>query len=289
FLDKAAIVAEGDFETHGAVSVLNPWKLSSVTRVEEVKMMARLLPIWATTIIFWTTYAQMITFSVQQASTMERSIGSFQIPAGSLTVFFVAAILITLGVYDRLIMPLWKKWKGKQGFTNIQRMAIGLVLSILGMTAAALAERKRLAVAKAVGGDTATLPISVFLLIPQFFLVGSGEAFIYTGQLDFFITKSPKGMKTMSTGLFLSTLSLGFFISSFLVSVVKRVTGNNGEGWLADNINYGRLDCFYGLLTILSVINFVAFLVCVIWYMPQKSKDFQNNGIVNGNLAEEKC
>lgn len=252
-------------------------------------MMARLLPIWATTIIFWTTYAQMITFSVQQASTMERSIGSFQIPAGSLTVFFVAAILITLGVYDRLIMPLWKKWKGKQGFTNIQRMAIGLVLSILGMAAAALAERKRLAVAKAVGGDTATLPISVFLLIPQFFLVGSGEAFIYTGQLDFFITKSPKGMKTMSTGLFLSTLSLGFFISSFLVSVVKRVTGNDGEGWLADNINYGRLDCFYGLLTILSVINFVAFLVCVIWYMPQKRKDFQNNGIVNGNLAEEKC
>lgn len=77
--------------------------------------MARLLPIWATTIIFWTTYAQMITFSVQQASTMERSIGSFQIPAGSLTVFFVAAILITLGVYDRIIMPLWKKWKGKQG------------------------------------------------------------------------------------------------------------------------------------------------------------------------------
>ena len=86
-----------------------------MTRVEEVKMMARLLPIWATTIIFWTTYAQMITFSVDQASTMERSIGNFQIPAGSLNVFFVAAILITLGVYDRLIMPFWKKWKGKPG------------------------------------------------------------------------------------------------------------------------------------------------------------------------------
>lgn len=123
-LDKAAIVAEGDFEMHGMVSAPNPWKLSSVTRVEEVKMMARLLPIWATTIIFWTTYAQMITFSVQQASTMERSIGSFQIPAGSLTVFFVAAILITLGVYDRLIMPLWKKWKGKQGKLRSIRILI---------------------------------------------------------------------------------------------------------------------------------------------------------------------
>lgn len=78
-------------------------------------MVARLMPVWATTIIFWTTYAQMITFSVEQASTMERSIGGFQIPAGSLTVFFVAAILITLAVYDRLVMPLWKKSSGNPG------------------------------------------------------------------------------------------------------------------------------------------------------------------------------
>ncbi|KAI4344122.1 hypothetical protein L6164_011390 [Bauhinia variegata] len=205
FLEKAAIMAEDDFVKNmpGSASAPNPWKLCSLTRVEEVKMMARLLPIWATTIIFWTTYAQMITFSVEQASTMERSIKGFQIPAGSLTVFFVSAILITLAVYDRLIMPLWKSWKGKPGFTNIQRMAIGLVLSILGMAAAAVCERKRLSV-----------------------------------------------------------------------------------GWLPDNINYGRLDLFFALLTVLSSINFVAFLMCAVWYKPKKTKpaDVQM-GQING--AEE--
>ncbi|KAL4029261.1 hypothetical protein IC575_012488 [Cucumis melo] len=290
FLDKAAIVAEGDFEK-SVSSAPNPWKLCSVTRVEEVKMMMRLLPVWATTIIFWTTYAQMITFSVVQASTMERSLGNFKIPAGSLTVFFVVAILITLAFYDRLIMPLWKKWKGQPGFTNLQRIAIGLILSTFGMAAAALVEMKRLSVAKAVGISTATLPLSVFLLIPQFFLVGSGEAFIYTGQLDFFITQSPKGMKTMSTGLFLTTLSLGFFVSSFLVAVVKRVTGSmDGQGWLADNINYARLDCFYGLLAILSAINFVAFLVCAVWYKPQKPKQLlEMETSTNGGSGAEKC
>ncbi|XP_059638009.1 protein NRT1/ PTR FAMILY 6.2-like [Cornus florida] len=289
FLDKAAIVSDGDFE---GGSIPNPWKLCSVTMVEEVKMMARLLPIWATTIVFWTVYAQMITFSVEQASTMDRSIGNFQIPAGSLTVFFVAAILITLAVYDRLIMPLWKKWKGKPGFTNLQRIAIGLILSVIGMSAAILAERKRLSVARATSSTTATLPISVFLLIPQFFLVGSGEAFIYTGQLDFFITQSPKGMKTMSTGLFLTTLSLGFFVSSFLVSIVKKVTGSNGrQGWLADNINHSRLDCFYGLLAILSLINFVIYLFCAtLRYKPPKTKpSLQMETIINGHIAEDKC
>ncbi|XP_057967220.1 protein NRT1/ PTR FAMILY 6.2 [Malania oleifera] len=289
-LDKAAIVAKGDFEKN-AGSTPNPWKLCSVTRVEEVKMMARLLPIWATTIMFWTTYAQMITFSVEQASTMERSISNFQIPAGSLTVFFVAAILITLAVYDRFIMPIWKKWKGKPGFSSLQRIAIGLILSTVGMAAAALAEAKRLTVARATSTTTTTLPISVFLLIPQFFLVGAGEAFIYTGQLDFFITQSPKGMKTVSTGLFLTTLSLGFFLSSFLVSVVKRVTGSDGgRGWLADNINYGRLDCFYGLLAILSFINYVIFFVFSMWYKPRKPQSAalqMENIAVNGSSAEE--
>ncbi|KAK4713514.1 hypothetical protein R3W88_019421 [Solanum pinnatisectum] len=291
-LDKAAIITEGDFEEHASCSAPNPWKLSSVTRVEEVKMMARLLPIWATTIIFWTTYAQMITFSVEQASTMERTIGNFQIPAGSLTVFFVAAILITLALYDRIIMPLWKKWKGKPGFTNLQRIAIGLVLSVIGMAAAALAEQKRLTVAKSVGRNTSTLPISVFLLIPQFFFVGAGEAFIYTGQLDFFITQSPKGMKTMSTGLFLTTLSLGFFISSFLVSVIKKTTKSNAtaQGWLADNINYGRLDLFYWLLAALGVINFAIYLNCATWYKPRKPKSaIPMETLHNGHGAEDKC
>lgn len=265
FLDKASVVTEGDFQENGSM-IFNPWKLSPVTRVEEVKMMIRLLPIWATTIIFWTTYAQMITFSVEQASTMERTIGHFQIPAGSLTVFFVAAILITLGVYDRCIMPFWKKWKGKPGFTNLQKIAIGLFLSAAGMAAAAITEKKRLSVAKT-SAETTTLPISVFLLIPQFFLVGSGEAFIYTGQLDFFITQSPKGMKTMSTGLFLTTLSLGFFLSSLLVSIVEAATGNGQkQGWVGEHINKGRLDCFYGLLAALSFVNFALFLLAAAWY-----------------------
>ncbi|CAI9100155.1 OLC1v1037094C2 [Oldenlandia corymbosa var. corymbosa] len=287
FLDKAAIVEKEDFGSK-VLQAPNPWKLCTVTRVEEVKMMAKLLPIWATTIIFWTAYAQMITFSVQQASTMHRTVGNFLIPAGSLTVFFVLAILITLGIYDRLIMPMWKKWKGKPGFSNLQQMGIGLALSTFGMATAALVEMKRLSVAKSAGRSISTLPISVFYLIPQFFLVGSAEAFIYTGQLDFFITNAPKGMKSMSTGLFLTTISLGFFFSSLLVSIVKNVTGtSDGQGWLADNINYGRLDLFYALLAILGVINFALYMICAVFF--KSNKPIETDPAVNGGTAEEKC
>ncbi|KAK1259760.1 Nitrate transporter 1.4 [Acorus gramineus] len=292
-LDKAAIMVEGDEDMKRMDGMMNPWRLCRVTRVEEVKMMVRLLPVWATTIMFWTTYAQMITFSVKQATTMNRKIGTFQIPAGSLTVFFVGAILITLGFYDRMVVPFWNKWKGKPGFTDLQKIGIGLALSTIGMAIAAFVEMKRLSVARSVGTVArhadSTLPMSVFVLIPQFFFVGAGEGIIYTGQLDFFITRSPKGMKTISTGLFLTTLALGFFVSSFLVSILKSVTstGKDGQGWLADNINNGRLDCFYGLLAALCLINLVAYLVCAARVKPvQAYKDAEEMDEIGGG---EKC
>ncbi|KAL5228346.1 hypothetical protein ABZP36_016611 [Zizania latifolia] len=280
-LDRAAVMAGDDDNEMGpdGRAAPNPWKLCSVSRVEEVKMLARLMPVWATTILFWTIYAQMITFSVEQATTMNRWVGGFEIPAASLTVFFVGAIMITLAVYDRVFIPLCHTLTGRQGFTNLEKIGIGLALSIVGMAAAALCEKKRLAVAVAAATTgSAPLPISVFLLTPQFLLVGAGEAFIYTGQLDFFITRSPKGMKTMSTGLFLTTLSLGFFLSSALVSLVKGATT-----WLGDTINRSRLDYFYWLLAVLSAVNLAAYLVCAMWAATKPVEQLPPAG------ADDKC
>lgn len=99
--------------------------------------------------------------------------------------------------------------------------------------------------------------ISAFWLVPQYFLVGAGEAFAYVGMLEFFIREAPERMKSMSTGLFLATLSMGFFLSSLLVSLVDKAT--NG-GWIKNNLNKGRLDYFYWMLAVLGVINFLVFL-----------------------------
>ncbi|KAK6262914.1 hypothetical protein QUC31_008730 [Theobroma cacao] len=274
FLDRAAIQDSSAPEA-------NKWNLATLTDVEEVKLVIRMLPIWATTIIFWTVYAQMTTFSVSQATTMDRHIGIFQIPPASLTVFFVASILVTVPIYDRLIAPIARKvLKNPQGLTPLQRIGVGLVLSIIAMIAAAMTEIKRLRVARSHGltNDRAVeIPLSVFWLVPQFLFVGAGEAFTYIGQLDFFLRECPKGMKTMSTGLFLSTLSLGFFVSSLLVTIVHKVTGNK-KPWLPDNLNQGRLYDFYWLLAILSSLNLAIYLVFAKWYV-YKDKRLADEGI----------
>ncbi|XP_042508670.1 protein NRT1/ PTR FAMILY 6.2-like [Macadamia integrifolia] len=288
WLDKAAIVSEKEIGADGFV-IRKPWKLCSVTKVEEVKMMVRLMPIWASTIFFWTIHAQLLTFSVVQASTMERSIGNFKIPAGSFNVFFITGILVSSAFYDRVIIPLMKRWKGKHGLTNLKRIAIGIVFSIVAMTVAAIVETKRISVSRSMGGNVTTLPLNFRILIPQFFLVGVGEAFMYSGQLDFFITRAPTGMKSMSTGLFLSTVGLGFFVSSFLVSIVNKVTGTHvGSAWLTSNINYGKLHYFYALLAVLSFINLVFYLLCAIWYTRTTKNIVQIESIVSSSKEEEK-
>nr|XP_023928677.1 protein NRT1/ PTR FAMILY 6.3-like [Quercus suber]POE90553.1 protein nrt1/ ptr family 6.3 [Quercus suber] len=278
FLDKAAIK---DPKMASGITAVNKWYLSTLTDVEEVKLIIRMLPIWASTIMFWTVYAQMTTFSVSQATTMDRHIGSFQIPAASLTVFFVGSILLTVPIYDRIIVPTaGKVLKNPHGLTPLQRIGVGLVFSIFAMVAAAFTEVKRLKAAQSHGlanNPTAEIPLSVFWLVPQFFFVGSGEAFTYIGQLDFFLRECPKGMKTLSTGLFLSTLSLGFFVSSLLVSIVRKVNGNQ-RPWLADNLNQGQLYDFYWLLAILSAVNLVIYLFCAKWYV-YKDKRLAEEGI----------
>lgn len=280
FLDKAAI--KGPKPEGNEITMEKKWYLSTLTDIEEVKMVQRMLPVWATTIMFWTVYAQMTTFSVQQATTMDRRIGkSFQIPAASLTVFFVGSVMITVPIYDRIIAPIARRVSNNpQGLTPLQRIGVGLVFSILAMVAAALIEIKRLRVAHSHGLTHAphkVVPMSVFWLVPQFFFVGSGEAFAYIGQLDFFLRECPKGMKTMSTGLFLSTLSLGFFVSSLLVTFVHKVTRHR-EPWLADNLNQGKLHHFYWLLAMLSGLNLVVYLFCAKGYV-YKEKRLAEQGI----------
>uniref|UniRef100_A0A7N0VDQ1 Uncharacterized protein n=1 Tax=Kalanchoe fedtschenkoi TaxID=63787 RepID=A0A7N0VDQ1_KALFE len=219
FLDKAAIM-------EGNMAIISKWDISTLTDVEEVKLVVGMLPIWATTIMFWTVYAQMITFSVSQATTLDRHIGSsFQIPPASLTFFVFGTIMVTVVVYDRLIAPAARRLtKNPQGLSPLTRICIGLVLAIVAMIAAALTEIKRLRVARDNGlthKPDITVPMSVFWLIPQFLLVGAGEAFTYIGQLDFFLRECPKGMKTMSTGLFAhNVLILLMLLLNFVVVIV---------------------------------------------------------------------
>lgn len=175
----------------------------------------------------------------------------------------------------------------------MQNVGLGLFFSILGMAAAALVEKRRLSVVGANNRGTITrsitLPISAFFLLPQFILVGIEEAYILSGELDFFTNNAPNGMKAITTGLCLPTTSFGMFFSTILVTIITNFTGRNGgHNWLPPSINDGRLDYFYWLLALLTLIDFGFYIVRAIRFRPNSTEIVpEMNGAIDTHLDEE--
>ncbi|KAG0610652.1 hypothetical protein M758_7G081500 [Ceratodon purpureus] len=266
FLDKAAVKMDGDKST------ANPWRLCTITQVEEVKILVRMVPIVITSAMFSTVYNQMSTLFIIQGSSMNLQMGShFQIPPASLTVFELLSVITFVPVYDIIVVRFVSRLtKNPRGISELQRIGIGLFMSIFAMIVAALVEIERLKVAKRhdlLDNPEVPVPLSVFWLVPQYFIIGAAEVFAYVGIFEFFYGQSPDAIRGLGMGFAYLTIALGSFLGSGLLSIVTRVTTRNGDpGWIADNINRGHIDYFFWLLAIMSAVNFVLFLICARWY-----------------------
>lgn len=270
FFDKAAVETVEDYSR----GLLNPWRLCTVTQVEEFKSVVRLLPIWASGIVFSTVYGQMSTMFVLQGNTMDQHMGPhFKIPSASLSIFDTLSVIFWAPVYDRFIVPLARRYTGhKNGFTQLQRMGIGLVISIFAMLTAGILEVVRLNMVRRHNYyDREYLPMSIFWQVPQYFLIGCAEVFTFIGQLEFYYDQAPDAMRSMCSALSLTTVALGNYLSTLLVTIITKVTTRHGElGWIPDNLNRGHLDYFYWLLAVLSLINFLVYLWIAKWFTYKK-------------------
>ncbi|KAF7848714.1 hypothetical protein BT93_L1709 [Corymbia citriodora subsp. variegata] len=220
----------------------------------------------------------MSTMFVLQGNTMDPHMGPhFKIPSASLSIFDTLSVIFWAPVYDRVIVPYSRKFTGKErGFTQLQRMGIGLVISIFAMVAAGILEVIRLAIVKRNNYyEVEYIPMTIFWQIPQYFLVGCAEVFTFIGQLEFFYDQAPDAMRSLCSALSLTTVALGNYLSTLLVTLVTKLTTQNGKlGWIPENLNRGHLDYFYWLLAILSLLNFFVFLWIAKCYTYKKATGF---------------
>lgn len=244
----------------------------NVQQVEDVKIVLKVLPIFACTIMLNCCLAQLSTFSVEQAATMNTKLGSLKVPPASLPIFPVVFIMIIAPIYDHIIIPFARKaTKTEMGITHLQRIGIGLVLSIVAMAVAALVEikRKRVATNSGLLNDaTKPLPITFFWIAFQYLFLGSADLFTLAGLLEFFFTEAPTRMRSLATSLSWASLAMGYYLSSVIVSIVNSVTGSSShKPWLSGaNLNHYHLDRFYWLMCALSGLNFLHYLYWAIRY-----------------------
>ncbi|KAK4791649.1 hypothetical protein SAY86_032062 [Trapa natans] len=250
--------------------------LCEAQQVEDVKAVIKVLPIFACTIMLNCCLAQLSTFSVQQAATMDTKLGSLKVPPASLPIFPILFIMILAPVYDHVIVPFARRaTRSETGVTHLQRIGVGLALSIVSMAVAALVEvkRKRVATESGMLDSAGPLPITFFWIAFQYLFLGSADLFTLAGLLEFFFSEAPSSMRSLATALSWASLAMGYYLSSVIVSIVNGATGMSGRrGWLSGpNLNSYHLDRFYWLMCVLSGLNFLHYLFWATRYKYRSS------------------
>ncbi|KAJ4809226.1 Protein NRT1/ PTR FAMILY 2.11 [Rhynchospora pubera] len=264
FFDKAAVITSKD-EIKSSGDATDPWRLCTVQQVEVVKCFFRLIPVWSSCIMYYIPLTMNGTYVVYQALQTDRRLGksSFKIPAGSFVVFNMLTMTIWIPIYDRLIVPQMRKITGHEGgITILQRIGVGIVISILATTVSASIEKHRRDIAL-----HKPTPMSSLWLVPQLMLFGLSEAFSIIGQNEFYYQQFPENMRSVASAVLLLGFAISSYASSALMTIVHKVTGRNGSrNWLAKDLNEGRLDLFYMMIAGVAALNFVYFIICAKWY-----------------------
>ncbi|KAF7102916.1 hypothetical protein CFC21_103972 [Triticum aestivum] len=241
FFDKAAIVMPSP-EKKG------PWRLCTVSQVEELKMLLRMSPVWASTLVFFAVTAQMSSTMIELGMAMDNRVGTFVVPPASLSTFDIVSVLVWVPIYDAVLVPLARRVTGQdRGFTQLQRIGVGLALSAAAMAYAASVETRRLSA-------TST---SIMWLAPCYFVLGAAEVFTSIGMLEFFYDQSPESMKSLGVALAQLAVAGGNYLNSALLGAVVSTTG-----WIPDNLDEGHLDYFFWFMAALSVLNLLQFIYC---------------------------
>ncbi|KAK8694942.1 hypothetical protein V6N13_072485 [Hibiscus sabdariffa] len=274
FLNKAAIlIPEDEINLDG--SAVNPWKLCSLQKVEEIKCLIRVVPIWASGVIYSVAMVQQQTYVVFQAIQSDRRLPGtgFNIPAASFNIFTMIGVSIWIPIYDRIMVPWLKKHTRKEGgITLLQKMSVGMVLAVVTMAISAIVEERRrgLALSNPIGIDSKKRSISslsTMWLVPQLTLIGVSEAFTIIGLIEFYYKQFPENMRSFAGSFTFIGLALSSYLSSFLISVVHNISQGTSTGdWLPEDLNKGKLDYFYYLVAGLQVMNLGYFIICANWY-----------------------
>ena len=106
---------------------------------------------------------------------------SFTVPAASLNIFDIIAVLVFIPIMDHIVYPLLQRFGIR--FTPLRRIGVGLLLAAASVVVAGLVEIKRRRVWEhghfydqvVFGEHRNASSLNIFWQVPQFMLIGASE------------------------------------------------------------------------------------------------------------------
>ncbi|KAF8391983.1 hypothetical protein HHK36_022323 [Tetracentron sinense] len=234
--------------------------------VDETSIILRIIPMWMTFIVCGLVISVGNTYFLAQAIHMNRKLGSLHVPVEFLLWYYTMTKWAKSRSYE----------KAKKKFHAAFLASIPLADCILCCIIAALVESKRLHVVQKYGlidKPDATIPMSMFWLLPQLVFLGAIENVAGEILAIFCAQEVPDSMLRYLPLLTEAVLGAGTIGSVLSVYIVDKVSKMGGRlSWFHDTLNKSRLDNYYWLLAVLSSINYIVYFLLVAWYNYRKIK-----------------
>ncbi|CAK9139531.1 unnamed protein product [Ilex paraguariensis] len=110
----------------------------------------------------------------------------------------------------------------------------------------------------------------------------------HVAKIEFFYDQAPETMKSLGTSYAMTSVGIGNFLSSFILTTVSHITKEHGhKGWILNNLNASRLDHYFAFLAILSSLNFIFYLVVTKFYQ-YKAEVSDSMEVLRGELEVSK-
>lgn len=272
WLDCAKITKGGDFPDD---------------KVEGVKCVVQLMPIFLTFIFYWTIFGQGLTTYLLQGYYMKLKVtDKISFPVASLSLFENVSLLLLIPLMDRVIFPGLRRLGFE--FTPLRRIGVGLLFAAGSVVMAGIIEIERKHILETHGAikqdvfdkQVNASSMSVFYQVPQYILQGTSEALVSVTGLEFAYSQSPAELRGVVMGLCLAMIGFGYYLASALASIVKKAS--DGQ-WYPENLNKGTLEDYMFLLAGLMLVNATIFLLLALRY---RYADHEQHHIQEEDLSQ---